>query len=95
MSHVAPSAWYATLAPAYSARSAVVANLSASNGVPPPAYELRGLVSDDEYFHRLNAVVGMLQKYSWSIVERIFLVFAVVVSLAAVSAKGVRERGGS
>ena len=68
-------------------------NLSASNGVPPPAYELRGLVSDEEYFHRLNAVAEMLKRYLRSIVERIFLVCAVVVSLAAVSAEREREGG--
>lgn len=71
--------------PSYTRRGDVLLHLSARAGMPPPPYELRGLVTEAEYQSRINQTLSLLRKHAWSLGERIFLVVVMFVTLAAVN----------
>lgn len=77
------SLWYQV--PAYTRRGDVLIHLSGRAGAPPPPYELQGMVSDGEFNQRMSEVQKLLRRYSWSALERIFLVAVVLMSIVVVS----------
>jgi len=63
----------------------LVIELSAAGGTPPPPYELlaSGAINDATYNRRVNEMMVLLKKWSWSRMLRVYLIIGIGLSIIA------------
>lgn len=53
--------------------------------IPPPAIELQGRVTAEDWFNKMSGIRTMLQTWEWSMLERIWLVVGILALVVVVS----------